>query len=78
MKKYPNRIFIIDYDKLMEDPDKVMESAFKFLGLTWKHDYLKMTGLKQKFVAYPEVVEQIAEWEFTPGKHSPEELTQFS
>ncbi len=76
-KKFPKRIFMIHYDELMEDPNKVMEGAFEFLGLPWKQDYLKMTGLKQKFSNYPNVVEQIANWEFQADKHSPGGTTKF-
>mmetsp|Transcript_11797 Transcript_11797/g.14895 ORF Transcript_11797/g.14895 Transcript_11797/m.14895 type:complete len:381 (+) Transcript_11797:103-1245(+) len=77
MKKYPGRIKMLYYDKFTENPEKVMGEVFEFLGLTWKDEYLKMTGLKKKFSVYPEAAKQIDEWEFVPGGHSPEGATKF-
>ena len=77
MKKYPGRIKILHYEKFTENPEKVMGEVFEFLGLTWKDEYLKMSGLKQKFSVYPEVAEQIGKWKFVAGGHSPEGSTVF-
>ncbi len=70
-KKYPNRIMVVQLDKLMENPDVVMTNVFGFLGLNWDREYLKMSGLKKKFSRYPSKLEALDEWEFVSGKHSP-------
>jgi len=76
-KRYPNRIIILNYDEFINDPETIMECIFEFVGLTWKSEYLKMSRLKKKFSAFPDVVKQIGDWEFVPGGHSPEGPTKF-
>eukprot|EP00551_Chaetoceros_affinis_P002704 CAMPEP_0203650242 /NCGR_PEP_ID=MMETSP0088-20131115/24126_1 /ASSEMBLY_ACC=CAM_ASM_001087 /TAXON_ID=426623 /ORGANISM="Chaetoceros affinis, Strain CCMP159" /LENGTH=284 /DNA_ID=CAMNT_0050508937 /DNA_START=168 /DNA_END=1022 /DNA_ORIENTATION=+ len=69
-KKYPNRIFMLQYDELMNEPDNAMKSVFEFLGLKWDHQYLKMAGLKKKFSDYDRTISQLANMEFEKGAHS--------
>jgi len=70
-QKYPHRIMLVQYDELMADPSLVMNTVFQFIGLEWQSDYLAMTGLKKKFVNYPQDVQNtIAKWEFVANKHT--------
>jgi len=71
-KKYPKRIFVLQYNELMDDPDLTMTNVFEFLGLKWDHQYFKMTGLKKKFLHYDGIPSHLAELEFEVGRHSPD------
>ena len=69
-EKYPGRIFVLQYDELMDDPDVTMTKVFEFLGLKWDHQYLKMAGLKKKFSPYNGMSDHFSTLEFEVGEHS--------
>ena len=71
MSKYPTRpILIINEEELMSTPAIVMERVFTFLGLSWKDEYLQMTGLLGKFNNDTRTSKQIEQYIFKSGKHS--------
>jgi len=44
-----------------------MQEIFRFTGLEWRTDYLKMTNLKKKYAAYGEaVMKGFERWEWNP------------
>ena len=72
MNKYPDRIMVVDYEKLMNEPVSEMENIFTFLDLEWDPNYLNMTNLKRKFSSYEgNVAEMNVSWKFKYGAHSP-------
>jgi len=48
LKKYPNRIHIVNMTALYLDPNVVMGKVFDFLGLEWQPEYLTMEALNSK------------------------------
>ena len=46
--KYPDRIYLADTTRWTEEPNKVMEGVFDFLGLEWRPEYLTMNALNAK------------------------------
>jgi len=68
IRKYPNRIMVINWEDMLLDVDSVMREVFHFTGLEWRTEYLKMTNLKKKFAVYGEaVVNGVARWEWNPN-----------
>ncbi len=56
----------------MEDPNKVMESAFEVLGCDLEARLYENDGVKTKVfkLQYPDVLEELSDWEFQAHKHT--------
>jgi len=52
IRKYPNRIMVVNWNDMLLNVEPVMQEVFHFIGLEWRTDYLKMTNLKKKFTNY--------------------------
>jgi hypothetical protein len=74
MEEYPGRILIVHEEEMMRDPDVVMTGVFEHVGLVWKTEYLRMTGLLKKFSNDTRTMKRIEEWIFKPGKHNPDRM----
>jgi len=70
IRKYPNRIMVVNWDDVAPNVESVMQEVFQFIGLKWRTDYLKMTNLKKKFAIYGKVwTDSIAQWEWNISHH---------
>jgi len=78
IRKYPNRIMVVNWDDMLLDVESVMQEVFHFAGLEWRTEYLKMTNLKKKFANYGnDVLNWIAmsEWHSTKTKQGSRNVT---
>ncbi len=41
-KNYPNRFYLLNYENLVQNPERESEKLFDFCQLTWKPDYLSI------------------------------------
>jgi len=69
IRKYPNRIMVVNTEDLVLNVESVMQEVFEFIGLEWRSDYLKMTNLKKKFAIYGKrMIDYITTWEWKRGR----------
>ena len=47
-RDFPERLHVLNYTAMAEDPNKIMTDAFDFLGLQWNPDYLTNQALSEK------------------------------
>ena len=48
LAKYPDRIHVINMTEFYQNPNGIMDETFRFLGLTWKPEYLNMSAINAK------------------------------
>ena len=42
MKKYPNKIFSLNYDLLVSEPNKEIKKLINWIGWEWNNNYLNL------------------------------------
>ena len=47
-RDFPERLHVLNYTAMAEDPNKIMTDAFDFLGLQWNPEYLTNQALSEK------------------------------
>lgn len=51
-REFPERLYIVEYSQWCENPEKIMEGVFSWLGLKWKDEYLSMKAFNEKWYKF--------------------------